>query len=416
MGTSQLPATKNVHAFAVRRFLFVPLIVSASLCLAQEPKPEAKPEVKPEPPAQQPIFPKDPAQKRAMEDDISKGTEYAKEIEKTLKFSKDVKAQERLERVGKVISEIARANQVQVLYGDKRLSPFAYRFKLIEGKDVNAFSIPGGNIYVNEGLMKFVESDDELAGVLAHEVSHAAFRHYATMQKSSNLISALSLPVLLAAILARNDATYGAMMAVNLGGSAMVSSWSVDAERAADYGAVQFLAKSPYQPVGMLSFMERLGRRDIATSHTDWTIYTTHPPTEERAHNVLQELKGINAPVRRSLVTTSLRARVEAKPGKGFQLWFGETLVHTFNGSQGEARAQQAADRLSAFMDTVPEMYHVAVGSDGTVQGRGQILFNVTPEDSQDFSSDLKTTTLAMKRAVFSVSVATTMSGRSGQS
>ncbi|MES1228038.1 MAG: M48 family metalloprotease, partial [Armatimonadota bacterium] len=216
---------------------------------AQEAKPaDAKP---PEKPVQEPVFPKDAGQKKAMEDDIRVGNDYAKEVEKTLKFSKDTKSIERLERVGAVIADIARQNKVGVLYGDKRLSPFAYKFHLVEGKDVNAFSIPGGNIYVNEGLMAFVESDDELAAVLAHEVSHAAFRHYATMQKDSSLINALSLPLLIAAILARNDATYGAMVGAQMASASFMSGWSVEAETAADFGSVQFMAKSPYQPVGM---------------------------------------------------------------------------------------------------------------------------------------------------------------------
>lgn len=414
MGRAELTQVRSVLPIGVRAFLIFGGVLAASVSLAQDAKPAQKTDPATEPPAQQPIFPKDPAQKKAMEDDIAKGKEYAKEVEKTLKFSKDTKAQERLERVGKVISEIARANQVKVLYGDKRLSAFGYRFRLIEGKDVNAFSIPGGNIYVNEGLMNFVESDDELAGVLAHEISHAAFRHYATMQKDSNVISALSLPILLAAILARNDTSYGAAMAINMAGNAFMSGWSVQAESAADYGAVQFLAKSPYQPVAMLSFMERLGRRE--TGHADWTIYTTHPPSELRAHQVLDELRELKAPIKRSLVTRSFRARVEAKPGKGFELWFGDTLVHTFNGSGGEARANDAVPRMNDFLDTVPEMYHVSVGSDGTVQGRGQTLFTVSHEDSSDFAADLKATTQAMRRAVFVVSVGTALSGRAGQS
>lgn len=364
--------------------------------------------------ALQAIDKKAEAHKKAIDSDIRAGTEYAVEVEKKLKFTKDAKAQERLERVGNVIAEIARSIPVAVTYGDKRLSPFPYKFKLVEGKDVNAFSIPGGNIYVNEGLVQFVESDDELAAVLAHEVSHAAFRHYATMQKDSAVINALSLPILVATILAKNDATYGAMVAANMAGQAFVSGWSVEAETAADYGAVQYLVKSPYQPVAVLSFMERLARRDVLTTRSDWTIYTTHPPSELRAHHVLAEIRKAGAPLRRSLVSTSLRARSEKRPDVTTELWFGKEKITVFRGEEADSRASEAVARLNDFLDEVPEMYQVTSAADGSFLGKGKLLFQVQPGDSFDHAASVQAAATALRKAVFAAALNASFSGRSG--
>ncbi|MFX8883410.1 hypothetical protein ABTM86_19625, partial [Acinetobacter baumannii] len=78
-------------------------------------------------------------------------------------------------------------------------------------------------------------------------------------------------------------------------------------------------------------------------------------------------------------------------------------------------RAKLAVRTLNDFMDSVPELYHVSVGSDGWVTGRGRPLFQVTPQDAPDFAADLKSTSLAMRKAVFAVSLGVSMSGRSGQ-
>jgi predicted Zn-dependent protease len=278
---------------------------------------------------------------------------------------------------------------------------------------VNAFSIPGGNIYVNEGLIHFVESDDELAAVLAHEVSHAAFRHYATIQKDSALINALSLPLLVATILAKSDATYGAMVAANMAGQSFVSGWSVDAETAADYGAVQYLAKSAYQPVAVLSFMERLARRDVMTTRSDWTIYTTHPPSELRAHRVLSFLRKVGAPVKRSLVSSSLRARAEAKDDAA-ELWFGKTRLVTFRGPAAASRATEAVPRLNELLDQVPEMYQVTSSPDGTFLGKGKLLFQVGPDDAADHRQAVQATAAALRQAVFAAALNASFSGRAG--
>ncbi len=124
--------------------------------------------------------------------------------------------------IGGELAAIANASKVRTTWGDKRLNPFEYTFKVVE-EDVNAFSLPGGYIYIYEGLVKYAESDDELAGVLAHEIAHASMRHVATMQREAGKLSAMQNPLILAAILIGGAKGGDAMMVGQLrpGPSAM---------------------------------------------------------------------------------------------------------------------------------------------------------------------------------------------------
>lgn len=374
------------------------------LGLAQETA-KAEVPVVPEPSI---TMPDDPKHRKDVESDIRIGKEYTTELEKGLKFSKDKAGIERLEHVGSVLARIAQKQSVKVLFGDPRLNPFPYRFKLLEDPDVNAFSVPGGSIYVNEGLLKFCESDDELAAVLGHEISHAAFRHYATLEKKSSWISALSLPILLAAILAKSDAAYGAAMATNMAGQAYVSGWSVEAEASSDFGAIQYLQSSPYNPVAMLTFMERLSARDSVMGSQDWTIYTTHPPSPLRARTIYQELKKLEIPIKRSLVTRSLSSRIETRQDGFVELYFGSTKVFTFGGADASSRAAIASARLNDFFDRVPELYEISSDPDGTLYGKGRELFRVMSVDTLNPDSARQNALAALRTAAFDISLKVT--------
>src|SRR5665213_362870 len=136
-----------------------------------------------------------------IDNDEKLGAHYAAQVNKENKFTDDPKMQARVDRIGKELAAIADTHHLIALWGDKRFSPFPYHFKVIQGTDVNAFSLPGGYIYVYEGLVKYCESDDELASVIGHEISHAAFRHVATLTKKSSQLQLLTLPLILLGIL-----------------------------------------------------------------------------------------------------------------------------------------------------------------------------------------------------------------------
>lgn len=338
--------------------------------------------------------------------DVELGKKYAAEVEKEMKVSDNAAMIARLERIGNELAEIAKTTQVAVSWGDKRLNPFPYTFKVIKQNDVNAFSLPGGYIYFHEGLMSNVESDHELAGVLAHEISHAAFRHVATLRRESEKMSLITVPLILIGIFSGGGGGAAAATLGGLLGQAVGSGWSVKAEQASDYGAIQYMLKSKYNPVGLLTFMERLATREALGPNVEWGIYRTHPPSPERAASIRQWLAQANIPIRRSEVTTTYTTQVRSGDNQTAELWFGNQRLHVFAGEDAVKRAEAAVPKLNAFFDAVPAMFEIS--ADGNmIRGRGSELFDIDEIDAGSTGASIDTlvnnATRALKRAAFSL-------------
>lgn len=355
--------------------MLAPLVLIASLLAAQG-------QAAPATPADD--LPK-VAHQAELDGESKVGEKYSKEVEKEYKISKDTAGQARIEHIGQTLAKIANHNIVQVSWGDRKLNPFHYKFTLIEGSDVNAFSLPGGYIYVFEGLLKFAQSDDELAGVLAHEISHASFRHVHTMEREMSKQQLLTLPLILISIFGGggNGVTAGAGPLGQLLGMAQSSGWSVKAEQAADYGGLQYMVKSPYNPVGMLTFMERLAKNQRHYENMmNYTIFQTHPPSRERAESLMTNLEKYKIPVRRSLVSPSYSVQEKAV-AKGVELIFDGRTILTVGGSEAKDRARDIAVRMNEFYDAVPDLFEVSAQADGAVIGQGRTLFTVTEDDAK---------------------------------
>lgn len=333
--------------------------------------------------------------------DVELGRKYAAEVEKQFRISKNAEYQERVQRIGAELAEIANSMQPRVLWGDSRRNTFEYSFKVLEGKDVNAFSLPGGFIYVYEGLVEYAESDDELAGVLAHEIAHAAFRHLATLQREQSRLQAITLPMILVAIFSGGQATGDLMMLGQLVGLASGSGWSQQAEQAADDGGLQYVLRSRYNPVGILTFMERLAVEERNRPKIDWGIYRTHPPSRDRAVELANKIRAAGIPIERSKVTRTFRTQTESGKVEGtFDIRFNGSRIALFAGPDAQARAEKACSKLDAFFDRVPELFQVAAKGDGRVVGLGKELFRITEEDAAATGQSVEDAAFASVQAI----------------
>jgi len=338
---------------------------------------------------------------REIADDIKLGKEVVAQVEKELPASVNTEYLDRVQRIGKEISEIANRTLVKVTWGDPRMNVYPYEFKVLKGDDVNAFSLPGGFIYIYEGAIKFCESDDELAGILAHEVSHASFRHIATLRREQGKFDIINIPLILAAIFSKSPDAGNLLVGADLLNRAVGSGWGVKAEEAADYGGLQYLLASKYNPVGMLTFMERLAFRDRAQPSVNYTILQTHPPTAERARAMMSRLREYNIPARRSLVSTSLRANVLPGEEGTVDLWFGKTKLFVFGGSDALTRADAAAGALDQFFDTVPALYELGLRDSTKIVGADRLLIEVAPDDGPNPALKVELAMSALKKLLF---------------
>ena len=346
-----------------------------------------------------------------LKKDVELGKRVSVDADKEFKLSKNKEYIDRVNRIGQEIAAIANSNKVKVSWGDARLNKFEYTFKVVSSKEdenqVNAFSLPGGFIYVFEGLIKFAESDDELAGVLAHEISHASFRHIATLEKEASKMQLVQLPALIIALLSGGRAGGDILVLTQLVGIAKNSGWSQQAELSADLGAVQYLQHSKYNPIGMLTFMERLARDQRSKEAVDWGIFRTHPPSRDRADAMVNYFNASHIPIHRSQVSTSCRTTVVAKADGTVDAVFGKKPIFTFAGKDASARAESAVQKMNQFFDTVPELFEVAFSPKGEILGRKEVLFKITDEDAEAAKTSVDAlsaeTIKAMKRSMFSL-------------
>jgi predicted Zn-dependent protease len=126
-----------------------------------------------------------------------------------------------------------------------------YNIKILDVSDVNAFSTLGGYVYVNEGTLDFVQSDDELAGVLGHETGHIERRHAVTSQSKANLVNVL---LSVGSLFSPYLAPFGQFLEAG----AIAKIQRTDETEADRYG-LMLMARAGYDPDAMVSFMQHLG-------------------------------------------------------------------------------------------------------------------------------------------------------------
>ena len=131
------------------------------------------------------------------------------------------------------------------------MSLFRSTFKLIEADEINAFTLPGGYIFINTGLLKLSGNEAELASAIAHELGHAAARHATRQASRDRLVSIGTLPL---AILAGP----AARLAVNAAAPMAFMQFSREFETEADLLGLQYLWKSGYDPTASIDLFEAL--------------------------------------------------------------------------------------------------------------------------------------------------------------
>jgi len=347
----------------------------------------------------------DPKHLEEIKKDVDKGKEYSTELEKDLVLSDDAKLLERVRRIGGELAAIANKKGFPATYGDARLSPFEYEFKVVVDKDVNAFSVPGGFIYVNSGLLDNVESDSELAGVLAHEIAHASHRHLMTLAKEYSKVSTLTtIAALVVAVFADGRDAVNALNTQQLFLMALTSGWSEKAELDADQAGLQYMIESKYNPVGILTFMERLAFKESRLGpNIDWGIQRTHPPSRKRVVELRNRLTSKNIAIARSEVTTSFRVAV-GEAGDRRSLSFGGYPLFTVGGDDAAERAETLAGRLNKFFDSSPQIFSVRVDGGRLMWfGRELVQFRDGDVDGKSASAAAEAALAAIKGALFSL-------------
>lgn len=154
----------------------------------------------------------------------------------------------------------------------------SYTFLVINSEEVNAFSVPGGYVFVDSGLLNFLHSDDELAAVLGHEIGHVERRHVVTLNEKQK---ALEIILDVAGLFAPGISRFG-----NLAGDLILFKLSRVAELQADQYGLMLMSQTGYDPQGMVAFLQRL--QSIAPEHRSLLgrYFETHPALGDRVKHL----------------------------------------------------------------------------------------------------------------------------------
>ena len=154
-----------------------------------------------------------------------------------------------------------------------------WHFYIVNTPEINAFALPGGFVFVNRGLIERLDSLDELAGVIGHEIGHVTQRHTVKMQQKEQ---ATEIGEMLGCVLTRLCGTPAANAGMQIGTSAAFSKMSRDAEHQADSVGMIYVVRAGIDPRGMTSMLEKLlaERRRDPEKTEQWFI--SHPMEEDR--------------------------------------------------------------------------------------------------------------------------------------
>ena len=222
--------------------------------------------------------------------EIRVGKQYSMEVEKSAHMVTDPVIVEYVNRIG----------QNLVKNSDAKV-PFT--IKVIDSDEINAMALPGGFFYVNSGLIMNCDEEAELAGVMAHEISHVVAHHAARQQTKLNYAQIGSIPLI---IMTQGTWTgYGIYEASQLAIPISFLKFSRMDEAEADYLGVQYMYKAGYDPQSFITLFEKL---DSLEKHKPGTLskaFSDHPQTPDRIAHSEDEIATILPAKPDYVVTTS---------------------------------------------------------------------------------------------------------------
>jgi len=216
----------------------------------------------------------------SKQQDVELGKEAATEISQQVTIIHDPELAGYLDRLGRKLA-------VQRDAGD-----YPYTFKLVHDQSINAFALPGGPTFVHTGLVLAAENEAELAGVMAHEISHVALRH-----GTNQVTKAMGFQILMGVVggavgdesLWRQLVQAGA----GFGAGSILLKYSRDAERQADLLGAYIMAGAGYDPVEMARFFEKL---QAGGGSRGPEFFSSHPKPGNRVKYVEDEIRGMRRP------------------------------------------------------------------------------------------------------------------------
>ena len=214
----------------------------------------------------------------SKEQDIQLGQENAAQVRKQMPMVTDPFLLDYVNRVGKRLANSQEA----------RDSGFPFTFEVVADPSINAFALPGGPMFINTGLLKAVDNEAQLAGVMGHEMSHVILRHGTNQASKAEFIQ---LPAVLAAQMTGSSmAGKLAQMGIGLGANSVLLKFSRTDESQADITGSHIMAEAGYNPIEMARFFEKLSAKG---GQGVPQFFSDHPNPDNRQQAIEQEVRAL---------------------------------------------------------------------------------------------------------------------------
>jgi predicted Zn-dependent protease len=241
----------------------------------------------------------------STQQEIDMGTQYAQQINAQLPIVNDPEANRYINVLGDSIAKLTSRTDIP-----------DWHFYIVDSKEVNAFAVPGGFIYVNRGLIERTQRMDQLAGVLGHEIGHVVRRHSIKQMQQQQ---GANIGVTLACILTRICDNQAGQAAIQVGGTALFAKFSRADEAEADAEGIKNVVRAGINPNGIPEMFEILiaERQSNPSAVEGW--FSTHPLEEDRIAATRAQIAQISPAIMRTLRTDSpqyqtFKKRIQSLP------------------------------------------------------------------------------------------------------
>jgi Zn-dependent protease with chaperone function len=240
--------------------------------------------------------------KYKISDDVKVGRQAAAEVEKQFPILNDRDATDYVSRVGE---RLAGSIPQQFQHPE-----FDYFFKIVNARDINAFALPGGPMYVNRGMIEAARTEGEMAGVMAHEISHVALRHgTAQASKAQKYGTAAGILGILGQVI--GGPAGAAAQIAGQGVGVYFLKFSREYETEADILGAQILARSGYDPMDLANMFRTIEQQGGGSSGG---FLSSHPSPANRYARIQQEARMLRVenPIRSTPDFSQIQARLRS--------------------------------------------------------------------------------------------------------
>jgi len=229
----------------------------------------------------------------STQQEIEMGQQYSQQINAQLPIITDPEANRYINLLGDSIAKLTSRTDIQ-----------DWKFYIVDSKEVNAFAVQGGFVYVNRGLIERTQRMDQLAGVLGHEIGHVVMRHSIKQMQQQQ---GANIGVTLACILTRICDNQAGQAAIQVGGTALFAKFSRGDEAEADAEGIKNVVRAGISPNGIPEMFEILiaERQSNPSAVEGW--FSTHPLEEDRIAATRAQIAQISPSIMRTLSTDSQR-------------------------------------------------------------------------------------------------------------